>query len=91
LGSIKQPTLIFHARFDDQSDISNSVLLQGKLGGLTELVVLNDSYHMVTLDRQRTEVADRSADFCAWVMRQREQQREILRLKRAAERSGTAL
>jgi carboxylesterase len=91
LGSIKQPTLIFHPRFDDQSDISNSVLLQSKLGGLTELVVLNDSYHMVTLDRQCLDVADRSVDFCAWVMRQHEQQREMLRLKHAAERSIAAL
>lgn len=91
LGSIKQPTLIFHPRFDDQSDISNSVLLQSKLRGLTELVVLNDCYHMVTLDRQRTDVADRSVDFCAWVTRQHEQQREMLRLKHTANRSIATL
>ena len=73
LGQIKQPALIFHPRFDDQSDISNSILLQRKLGGLAEVVVLNDSYHMVTLDRQRAYVADRSVTFCAWVVRQQEQ------------------
>jgi carboxylesterase len=70
LGQIKQPALIFHPRFDDQSDISNSMRLQRKLGGLAEVVVLNDSYHMVTLDRQRADVADRSVTFCAWVVRQ---------------------
>ena len=91
LGSIKKPSLIFHSRFDDQSDLSNSVLLQRKLGGLTELVVLNDSYHVVTLDRQRTDVADRSVAFCAWVMRQHEQQQEMRRLKHAADRSTAAL
>ena len=31
LGQIKQPTLIFHAREDDQSDISNAFLLQSGL------------------------------------------------------------
>ena len=73
LGQIKQPALIFHPRFDDQSDIRNSMLLQRKLAGLAELVVLNDSYHMVTLDRQRADVADRSVTFCAWVVRQQVQ------------------
>ena len=81
LGQIKQPALIFHPRFDDQSDIRNSMLLQRKLAGLAELVVLNDSYHMVTLDRQRADVADRSVTFCAWVVRQQVQQRAMMRLK----------
>ena len=74
LSQIKQPALIFHPRFDDQSDISNSVRLQTKLGGLAELVVLDDSYHMVTLDRQRADVAARSVIFCNWVVQQHEQQ-----------------
>jgi carboxylesterase len=78
LGRIKQPALIFHPRFDDQSDISNSVLLQTKLVGLAELVVLDDSYHMVTLDRQRMEVADRSASFCAWVCQEHERPQQML-------------
>src|SRR5262245_29964382 len=91
LGQIKQPALIFHPRFDDQSDISNSILLQRKLGGLAEVVVLNDSYHMVTLDRQRADVADRSITFCDWVVRQRKQEREMLRLKGAADYAKVAL
>ena len=75
LGQIKQPALIFHSRFDDQSNISNTFLLQRKLGGLAEVVVLNDSYHMVTLDRQRGDVADLSVTFSAWVAQQHEQRR----------------
>jgi carboxylesterase len=82
LGQIQQPALIFHPRFDDQSDISNTILLQRKLGGLAEVVVLNDSYHMVTLDRQRADVADRSVAFSAWVAHQHERQQEITRLRR---------
>ena len=87
LGQIKQPALIFHPRFDDQSDISNSMLLQRKLGGLAEVVVLNDSYHMVTLDRQRADVADRSVTFCAWVVRQH----AMMRLKSGEDYSIAAL
>ncbi len=63
LSEIKQNTVIFHPREDDQSDLSNALLLQRRLGGLVETVVLDDSYHMVTLDKQRNIVADRAVDF----------------------------
>jgi carboxylesterase len=63
LGEIRQPTLIFHPRHDDQSDLSNAVTLQRHLGGLVEVTVLDDSYHMVTLDRQRSIVVDRTVEF----------------------------
>jgi carboxylesterase len=63
LGDIRQPTLIFHPRFDDQSDLANTVKLQRSLGGIVETCVLDDSYHMVTLDRQRGYVVDRTVDF----------------------------
>lgn len=63
LGDIRQHTLIFHPRHDDQSDLSNSVVLQRKLAGTVEMCVLDDSYHMVTLDRQRVFVVDRTVDF----------------------------
>lgn len=63
LGEIKQPTTIIHPREDDQSDIKNAFTLQRKLGGMVEMTVLEDSYHMVTLDRQRSVVVDRAVDF----------------------------
>jgi carboxylesterase len=87
LEQIEQPALIFHPRFDDQSDISNAILLLRKLGGLVEVVVLNDSYHLVTVDRQRADVADRSVTFSARLARQHKQQKEIMRLKRGAAKS----
>ncbi|MEQ1669785.1 MAG: alpha/beta fold hydrolase [Hyphomicrobium sp.] len=63
LPKITQHTLIFHPRQDDQSDIKNTMVLQRKLAGMVEVCVLEDSYHLVTLDRQRGYVADRSIDF----------------------------
>lgn len=63
LKSIAQHTLIFHPREDDQSDLRNSVALQRRLGGLVEMCILNDSYHMVTLDKQRGVVAERTVSF----------------------------
>jgi carboxylesterase len=63
LSLVKLHTLIFHPRHDDQSDIKNTMTLQRKLGGVVEVSVLEDSYHLVTLDRQRGYVVDRTAEF----------------------------
>lgn len=76
LGQVKQHALVFHPRHDDQSDLKNSMLLQRRLAGLVEVCILDDSYHMVTLDRQRPIVVDRVKDFVAR-MKGREQSREI--------------
>lgn len=79
IGQVKQPALIFHPRHDDQSDMSNTLLLQRKLGGLVETLVLDDSYHMVTLDRQRGLVIDRSAAFARRLEQQLETSAETAR------------
>lgn len=63
LSSVRHHTLIFHPRADDQSDIRNTMHLQRKLGGMVEVCVLDDSYHLVTLDRQRGYVAERTMEF----------------------------
>ena len=63
LKQINVPTLILHPRHDDMADIGNAFEIQRKLGGVVETVVLDDSYHIVTLDRQRDVVVDRSIDF----------------------------
>ncbi len=63
LGTITQPTLILHPREDDLAGIDNSYFLQKKLGGRIEMVVLEDSYHMITIDRQRHVVVERTGQF----------------------------
>lgn len=67
LSQITQHALIFHPRHDDQSDISNTMTLQRRLAGRVEVCVLEDSYHMVTLDRQRSVVIDRAKEFASRV------------------------
>jgi len=68
LGQIKQHALIFHPRHDDQSDMANTIALQRKLAGLVEVCVLDDCYHMVTLDQQRPIVIDRAKEFAVRLM-----------------------
>ncbi len=63
LGTIEKPALIMHPRYDDQSDLSNAFQLQRKLSGMVESVILDDCYHMITLDRQRHVVVERAVEF----------------------------
>lgn len=65
LGQVRQHALIFHPRHDDQSDLMNAMTLQRKLAGLVDVCVLDDCYHMVTLDRQRHVVLERVKEYVA--------------------------
>jgi len=63
VGRVRQPALIVHPREDDRASLRNLNYLQTNLGGLVETTVLDDSYHVVTLDRQRQLVVSRTLDF----------------------------
>src|SRR5262245_9428273 len=65
VAEVRQPALIIHPRDDDRASLRNLHYLQDHLGGLAETVVLNDSYHIITLDRQRQLVAARTVEFAA--------------------------
>lgn len=67
LGSIKCPALVLHPREDDMASLSNAVLLQRKLGGLVECVVLDDCHHVITIDQQRDLVVDKTLRFAEWL------------------------
>jgi carboxylesterase len=67
LGRVRQPALIIHPRNDDMASLKNAYYLQANLGGLVETLILDDSYHMVTLDQQRHIVAERTASFVSWL------------------------
>lgn len=62
---IRQPSLIVHPLEDDYAGLSNATYLSGKLAGDVELVVLDDCYHIVTVDRQRHLVVEAIDRFAA--------------------------
>jgi carboxylesterase len=64
---VAQPALIVHPREDDRASLRNVHYLQENLRGPTETLVLNDSYHLVTLDRQRQLVVARTLEFATRV------------------------
>jgi carboxylesterase len=64
---IHQRVLPVHPREDDRAHISNSFWLQSNLAGNVDMVVLDDSYHVVAVDRQRHVVAERTVALCETV------------------------
>jgi carboxylesterase len=65
IGKVRQPALVVHPRHDDRASLRNLRYLQANLSGPVETVVLDDSYHLVTLDRQRRIVVGRTLEFVA--------------------------
>jgi carboxylesterase len=66
LAAVVAPCLIVHAVEDDIANARNAALVAQHVSGPVNTVWLEDSYHMVTLDRQRQRVVDVSVEFfCA--------------------------
>ena len=85
IDRIRQPALLLHPREDDRASLRNAFLLQRKLGGSVETVVLEDSYHVITLDRQRHVVMERTSRFAADVRQRIEEKAAMARTIRAAQ------
>ena len=56
---------------DDVASLNNALEIQRKMAGLVELVVLEDTYHMITLDKQRQLVLDKTTAFAQSIERKR--------------------
>lgn len=76
---VRTPTLILHAREDDMSHPRNAWRLRDALGGPVEVRLLDDSYHMIHVDRERLRVADMTAEFFGVPAVSRELSREASR------------
>lgn len=64
LHDIKAPCLIMHSKHDDVANIeTNSGLVARSVSGPVKMVPLENSYHMITIDRDRKKVIQESADF----------------------------
>lgn len=57
MPQVRTPALIVHAAEDDMVDVKNARYVQKHWGGPSELLILNDSYHLVTVDQERQTVA----------------------------------
>jgi carboxylesterase len=89
LPTVKTPALIIQARDDDLSSLSNCEYLQRHLGGLVDTLILDDSYHIVTVDRQRDLLIESCAAFATVLSGRRalEQQSDVRSLDEANRRT----
>ena len=63
LDDVQAPCLAVHAVEDDIASLRNLDIVRRGVSGPFESLLLDDSYHMVTVDRQRQLLIDRSASF----------------------------
>jgi carboxylesterase len=63
MPSIATPTLVIHAAEDDMTSVRNAEFVERTMAGPVRKIILEDSYHMITVDRQRREVAAYTADY----------------------------
>lgn len=65
LKEVNVPTLIIHATEDDMASLKNAYYTQANISSDTiETFFVDDSYHVLTLDKRKDDVARRAARFC---------------------------
>lgn len=63
LDRVSAPCLVMHSSHDDISSLANARLIEKRVRGPVETVLLHDSYHMVTIDRERRTVTAKAVEF----------------------------
>lgn len=71
LHQVTSPCLVAHASDDDVASVRNAELVLRGVSAPSELLLLEDSYHMITIDKQRRTLIERSAQFFRAVAEQR--------------------
>ncbi len=70
LPRLSGPCLVIHARDDDISSVENARdIARGAPRARVELVILENSYHMITIDRERRAVIERVNAFVSEIAR----------------------
>ena len=63
LKNVRTPCLVVHAKDDDVASLKNVRMVVRGVGGPVETVLLENSYHMITVDQERNQVIERSTRF----------------------------
>ena len=70
LPDMRAPCLVIHANEDDISSVSNAHdIARGAVNAQVKLVLLDNCYHMITIDRERRTVIARMNEFLAQIAR----------------------
>ena len=63
LPDVRTPALVIHAKDDDVASLKNVRTVVRGVSGPIETVLLENSYHMITVDQERNLVIDRTTRF----------------------------
>ncbi len=64
LPQVETPILLIHAKEDDMTSIKNARYIYNKIASIDKkLVILEDSYHMITIDKDKDKVAQETINF----------------------------
>ncbi|MDP9123006.1 MAG: alpha/beta fold hydrolase [Pseudomonadota bacterium] len=63
LRFVRAPCLVVHATEDDVSSIANADLVSKRVQGSVERLLLDNSFHMVTIDSDRRLLTERAIEF----------------------------
>jgi len=69
LPDVVAPCFVAHAAEDDIASVANADLVARRVRGPIEMLLLSDSYHMITIDRERRMLIERTADFFSRIAR----------------------
>ena len=65
LAQVTAPCLVAHASDDDIASLRNAEIVARSVSGPVQMMLLDNSYHMITLDRERRSLIARSCEFFA--------------------------
>jgi carboxylesterase len=89
LAHIRTPTLMIHAREDDVASLANVRFVRKHIGAdMVREVIVENSYHMITLDNDCAYAADKTAHFFDAMAKRRRQ--EALAMSKWAEHPRNA-
>ncbi len=63
LSNVRTPALVIHAKDDDVASLKNVRTVVRGISGPVETVLLENSYHMITVDQERNLVIERTTRF----------------------------
>jgi len=69
LPDVVAPCFVAHASDDDVASVANADLVARRVRGPIEMLLLGESYHMITIDRERRMLIERTADFFSRIAR----------------------
>jgi carboxylesterase len=63
IGRVRAPSIIVHSSDDDVASLRNVRIIERGVRAPVETLLLDESYHMVTVDQERATLIERSAKF----------------------------